>query len=236
MAQKIFWILNLEKRPEKKKRKKRGAPKRELFISLEAAAMVFAMFDAMLKTEMPRQVAKLLLRGPDLIKNNMRAFLESHGENIDQLMAGEPATPTSATEVREFVEPLLKKGLESTNFTQMVDIYLFRKELTPESVFFTFYIMIRFTFTRERKPNKLEAKLIWNLAETLTRTSKIGAPKWEELETKGGDALKNWLRPIKESARKKYETFLIRKKKHEASAERIFTTITSMLFGTEEIQ
>lgn len=198
--------------------------------------MVFAMFDAMSKSDMAHRVAKLLLRGPDLIKNNVRAFLESHGENVDQLMAGEPTTPTSATEVREFVEPFFKKGLESTNFTRMVDIYLFRKEPTPESVLFTFYIMIRLAIARERKPNKLEANLIWNLAETLTRTSKIGAPKWEELESRGGDALKEWLRPIKEGARKKYETFLIRKKKHEASAEKIFTTITSMLFGTEEIQ
>lgn len=226
----------MERKPKKKKRKKRGPPKRDLFISVESAAMVFAMFDAMSKSDMPQRVAKLLLRGPDLIKNNVRAFLESHGENVDQLMAGAPTTPTSATEVREFVEPFFKKGLESTNFTRMVDIYLFRKEPTPESVFFTFYIMIRFAFTQERKPNKLEAKLIWNLAETLTRTSKIGAPKWEELESRGGDALKDWLRPIKEGARKKYETFLIRKKKHEASAEKIFTTITSMLFGTEEIQ
>lgn len=226
----------MEKKPEKKKRKKRGPPKRDLFISVEAAAMVFAMFDAMSKSEMPRQVAKLLLRGPDLIKNNVRAFLESRGENVDQLMAGEPTAPISAAEVREFVDPFFKKGLESVNFTRMVDIYLFRKELTPESVFFTFYIMIRFAFTRERKPKKLEAKLIWDIAETLTRTSKIGAPKWEELERQGGDALKDWLRPIKEGARKKYETFLIRKKRHEASAERIFTTITSMLYGTGEIQ
>lgn len=226
----------MEKKPEKKKRKKRGAPKRDLFISVEAAAMVFAIFDAMSKSEMPQRVAKLLLRGPDLIKNNVRAILESHGENVDQLMVGEPTTPISASEVREFVDPFLKKGLESTNFTRMVDIYLFRNEPTPESILFTFYILIRLAIARERKPKKLEAKLIWNIAETITRNSKIGAPKWEELESRGGDALKDWLRPIKESARKKYETFLIRKKRHEASAERIFTTITSMLFGTEETQ
>lgn len=195
--------------------------------------MVFAMLDALSKSEMPKHVVKLLLRGTDLIKNNVRTFLEARGENVDQLMAGEPSTTTSAAEVQEFVDPFLKKGLETTNFTRMVDIYLFRNEPTPESVFFTFYIMIRFAFTRERKPKKLEAKMIWDLAETLTRTSKIGAPKWEELESRGPDVLKNWLRPIKESARKKYETFLTRKKRHEASAERIFTTIISMLFGTE---
>jgi hypothetical protein len=199
--------------------------------------MVFAMFDAMSNSEMPKRVAKLLLRGPDLIKNNLRTFLESQGENVHQLMSGEPTTPTSEAEVREFAEPLLKKGIEAANFARMVDIYLFRKDPTPESVFFTFYILIRFAVARERKPTPDEIKLIWNIAETLTRTSNIGAPHWSKLKEQGPHALKDWLRPIKESARKKYETFLTRKKRHDASAERIFGAITSMLFNsTEEIR
>lgn len=196
--------------------------------------MVCAMFAAMSDQAMPTRVAKLLLRGPVHIKDRVRTFLELHEEKVDQLMSGEPATPASETEVRTFVEPFLKRGIESATFARMADIYLFSKELTPESILFAFYILIRFAIAGERQPTLIETKLIWEFAEGLAQTSKIGAPQWKELESQGERALTNWLKPLKASARKKYETFLIRKKRLDASAEVVFQSLISMLFTDAE--
>jgi hypothetical protein len=226
--------IHLAKKTSKKKSNKRRQSKKDRVISMESASMVFAMLTLTSNGEMLEHAVKLMLRGPDLLKGGLSTLMASQGQDVSQLMTEEPDTPASEAEVRAFVEPILQRSVEAATLARMVDIYLFSKEVSPENVLFAFYIMIRFVVAQEKEPTTLESKIIWVAAMELTRSSKIGAPHWAELENRGPRALEEWLEPIKASARKKYKTFLIRKKKLDASAGSIYNSLMSMMFKDPE--
>jgi hypothetical protein len=119
-------------------------------------------------------------------------------------------------------------------FTQMADIYMFGKEPTPKNLLYAFYIGTRFALVRERTPTKRESKLIWEIALWITQNSKIGAPHWRKLESRGEVYLKDWIQKRKDNARKKYETFLNQKRRAVVSAEESLTSLMSDIFGDEE--
>jgi hypothetical protein len=179
------------------------------------------------------RVIKLALRGPDFIKENLKAWIESFGHNVDQLMKSEPSTPASKAEVMELVEPILKSAAELASYAQIADIYLFGKKLTPENIVYAFYIGSRLSISREREPTNDERNRIWERTLKLARSSKIGAEHWKELKSRGPYGESDWLAPIKEKARKKFETFLNQKKRVEVMAERSFKSLISQ-FDEEE--
>lgn len=142
--------------------------------------------------------------------------------------------PQLIDEVREFAEPFLTKGSEMAIIAQIADIFLFDKERTPENIVYTFYTGIRYAFARERTPTKEESGRIWEIALMLARTSKLGEPRWKELEEQGPHRLEEWISERKEDARKRYKTFLGQKRQVEATAQKAFETIMSDIFGAGE--
>jgi len=191
------------------------------------------MLNAGLEKSVIERTFKLALRGPDLIKNGLTTFLEPQGFNISELMLGEPTSPASQSEVRDLVEPFLKKGAEMTVLGQIADIYLFEKGRTPEDIVYAFYIGTRYALVRERKPTKEESKHIWEIALWIAQNSKIGAPYWKELESRGEVYLKDWLDLRKDTARKRFETFLKQKVRAELGAENALKSIMLQVFDDE---
>ena len=213
-----------------KTRKSRGGKP----ISFESAIFIFGLLNAGADKSAIERALKLGLRSPDLIRDALMAFLLSQGANVDDLMAGEPTTPTAKSEVVEFVEPFLKRGAEMAAFAQIADIYLFGKDRTPENIVYAFYIGTRFVRTKDREPTKEEAKDIWETTLWISQNSKIGEIQWKELESKGPVYLKDWIDERKVDARKRYETFLIQKKRAEAIAEEALKKLMSDMFGNGE--
>jgi hypothetical protein len=140
----------------------------------------------------------------------------------------------TSAEVREFIEPFLKKGAEFATVAQIADLYLFRKERTPENVVYAFYTGIRFVVARERTPTKEESAKIWEIVLAIARAPRIGEPFWKELEEQGPHRLEDWIEERKEDARKKYKTFLGQKKRAERTSEKAFKSMMTDLFGSEE--
>lgn len=203
-------------------------------VSVESAIFLFGLLNAGTDVAIIERAFKLGLRGPDLIKTGLRYLLESREVDVDAIMSGEPDEPTSQAEVKEIVEPALKRGAEMAAFAQMADIYVFSKERTPKNLVYAFYNATRFALIRERKPTKGESKLIWQITLWIAQNSKVGAPLWRKLEGRGEVYLKDWIQKRKYDARKKYETFLNQKRRAEASAEESFTALMSDIFGDEE--
>lgn len=219
----------------KKQRKGKGKTRqrRHDYVSFESAILLFGILNASLEKEVIERAFKLALRGPDLVKNGLRAFLEPQGVNISELMFGEPTSPVSQAEVKNFVQPFLKRGAEMATFGRIADIYLFGKELTPENVVYAFYIGTRYALVREHEPTKAESGRIWEIALWISQNSKIGQPYWKELESKGAVYLKDWLDVRKENARKRFETFLKQKVRAEKAAEDTLRSLMLMMFEDE---
>lgn len=209
-------------------------PRRGKAVSVESVIFLFGLLNAGTDKAVIERAFKLGLRGPDLIKSGLRFWLESQGVDIDAFMNGEPIDPASQAEVKEMVEPALKRAAEMAAFAQIADLYIFGKAPTPKSLLYAFYIGTRFALVRERKPTKGESKLIWEIALWITQNSKIGAPHWRKLESRGEVYLKDWIQKRKDDARKKYETFLNQKRRAEATAEESLTSLVSDIFGSEE--
>lgn len=222
----------------KKKRNEKGdkarPPRRGKRISFESAIFIFGLLSAGSDRATIERAFKLALRGPDLLSDFLRAWAVSQGEDVDRLMSGEPTTPATRAEVKELVEPFLKKGAEMVAFAQIADIYLFDKERTPENIVYAFYTGTRFVIAREREPTNEEAKRIWEITLWIAKNSKIGKTHWEELERQGPAYLKGWIDRRKEDARKKYVTFLSQKKRAEATAEEAFDSLITDMFGDQE--
>ena len=208
-----------------------GQRKRSKAISVEAATLCFSLITSGQDARVIEQAMKLALRTPDPIGGWLKAWLESQGQNVHLLLSGAPPTETSQAEVRELIEPALRRGAEIVTLAQIADIYLFDRDLTPDNIVYAFYIGTRFAITRERRPTKKESQLIWDITLRIARASKIGAPRWTELESQSPTALKDWLYILKENARKRYETFLAQKKRAEESANNALSLILSDLFG-----
>jgi hypothetical protein len=222
----------MSKKSEKGKTKKPSRPRRGKPLSFEAAIFTFAMLKWAANPPAIGHGIMLALRDADL-KEELRPWLASHVENIDSLMEGEPTTPPSKAEVRAFVEPFLRAGAETAVYAQIADLYLLRKERTPENLVYAFYNGARFFIAGEREPTDEEKKRIWEIALRLARTSKLGAPLWKELEDKGPVYLKDWIDERKEVARKRYETFLSQMKRATATADEAFKFLMSDMFGDE---
>ncbi len=222
----------MSKKPTGRKGKKQPAPRPGKNISFESAIFLFAILSAGLdQTAMPRGFG-LLLRGPALIRNGVFNLAASQGLDLRPLLG--PEDSVTSAEVREFVEPFLKKGAEFATIAQIADFYLFRKERTPENVVYAFYTGIRYAVARERVPTKEESAKIWEIALVIARASKIGEPFWKELEEQDPHRLKDWIEERKEDARKRYKTFLDQKKRAEQTSEKAFKSLMTDLFGSQE--
>jgi len=222
----------MSKKPTSRKDKKQGASRTGKNISFESAVFLFAILSAGLdQTAVPRGLG-LALRGPALIRNAIFNLAASQGVDLRPLLG--PEDSATRAEVKEFAEPYLKKGAEFTTIAQMADLYLFRKERTPENIVYAFYTFMRFIVARERTPTKEDAAKIWETALLIARTSKIGEPFWKELEEQGPQRLQDWIEERKEDARKKYKTFLDQKRRAEQTSEKAFNALMSDMFGGEE--
>lgn len=224
----------MSKKQKRGDSEKRSRPRRGKAVSVESVIFLFGLLNAGTDKAVIERALKSGLRGPDLIKDWLRFWLETQGVDIGAFMSGEPTDPAARAEVKELVTPALKKAAEMAAFAQMADIYLFGKEPTPKRLLYAFYIGTRFTLVRERAPTKRESKLIWEIALWITQNSKIGAPHWRKLESQGEVYLKDWIQKRKDDARKKYETFLNQKRRAVASAEESLTSLMSGMFGDEE--
>lgn len=229
-------IQQLSEKRKKEKGDKPRPPRRGKRISFESAIFLFGLLNAGSDKAMIERAFKLALRGPDLLRDALKAWALSQGEDVDRLMSGEPTAPATRTEVKELVGPYLKKGAEMAAFAQIADIYLFDKGRTPENIVYAFYIGTRFVISKEREPTNEEAKRIWEITLWIAQSSKIGKPHWEELERQGPVYLKDWVNKRKEDARKKYVTFLSQKKRAEATAENALDFLVTDIFGDEEDQ
>jgi hypothetical protein len=215
-----------------KERRKRHKPA----VSVDSTILLFSLLTAGLDQSAIDHALKLALRGPAFIRDGVKTLLESQGVNVSAPMLGQMNTPTSELEVKEFVEPFLKKGAEMSTLAQIADIYLFEKERTPENVVYAFYIVTRYILVRERKPTKAESKRIWEIALWIAQNSKIGAPHWKELEVRGQLHLNDWLSTMKENARKRFETFLKHKKRAELASRDSLNSLLEAVFDTPEHQ
>lgn len=220
----------MSKKPVKGKTKKLSKPRRGKPLSFEAAIFTFALLKWAANPAAVEYGVKLALRDTDL-RDSLRSWLPSQAENIRNLMDEEPTAQPSKEEVKAVVEPFLRMGAETAIYAQIADLYLFRKERTPENLVYAFYNGARLFIAGEREPNDEEKKRIWEIALRLARTSKLGAPLWKELEDKGPVYLKDWIDERKEVARKRYETFLSQMKRATATADEAFKFLMSDIFG-----
>ena len=83
---------------------------------------------------------------------------------------------------------------------------------------------------RERKPTKAESKRIWEIALWIAQNSRIGTPHWKELEDKGQLHLNDWLRTMKENARKRFETFLKHKERADLASNESLNSLLNAVF------
>jgi hypothetical protein len=206
-------------------------PRRDKNISPESAIFLFGLLNAGMDKSVIERGFKLVMRDPGPLTDMLRAWAESQGENVDALMSGEPASPTSRAEVKDLVEPFLRRGMDMATFALLVDLYLFGKEQTAESILYAFYCGTRFVLVQEREPTKEEAVRIWQLALLIASHSKIGGRYWKELKSRGPFKLEDWIDVRKEVARKRFETFLRRKKRAEATTEKAFRSLMAEIFG-----
>ena len=223
----------MNKKPKKVKGKKPRQPRPGKAISFEATILMLAYLSAISDKRVIEPALRLALRGPDLLRNFLLNIAASNGIDFRPLM-DENAAPTTLAEVREFAKPFLKTGSEMAIIAQMADIFLFGKERTPENIVYTFYTGIRYAFVGERTPTKAQSGRIWEIALMIARTSKLGDPRWKELEEKGPHHLEEWINQRKEDARKRYKTFLGQKRQAEATAQKAFDSIMSQIFGGDE--
>ena len=203
-------------------------------ISIDSTILLTSLLNACLDQAVVDRALRLALRGPEYIRDGVKTVLENQGLNVNALMYDQPGTPTSQSEVREFVEPFLKKGAEISTLAQLTDIYLFAKDATAENVVYAFYIGTRYALVRERKPTKEESKRIWEIALWITRNSKIGATHWKQLELRGQVHLNDWLNVMKENARKRFETFLRQKERARLASDASLKSLLSAVFDVEE--
>jgi len=212
--------INVRKRP-------RGS------ISIDSTILLTSFLNACLDQTVVERALQLALRGPEYIRDGVKTFLENQGLNVNALVHDQPDTPTSQSEVREFVEPFLKKGAEISTLAQMTDIYLFAKDATAENVVYAFYIGTRYALVRERKPTKEESKRIWEIALWIAKNSKIGAIHWKQLELRGQVHLNDWLNVMKENARKRFETFLRQKERARRASDASLEALLSAVFDVQ---
>jgi len=144
-------------------------------------------------------------------------------------MQDEPNAPVSQLEVREFVEPFLKKGAEMSTLAQIADRYLSKKIRPPKMSFMHSTSGPGYMLVRERKPTKAEAA---HLGDRLVDRAKLKnrCASLEELEDKGQLHLNDWLRTMKENARKRFETFLKHKERADLASNESFNSLLEAVF------
>ena len=220
----------MSKEPEKLEGDRRPTKRRT--ISLEGAALAFSMLLLGCDEQDRERAMKLALRGPEPLNHLVRAFLQTQGKDLTQLTAGEPDTPHTRAEIKEFLEPKLRTGATLAGLTQLMSVYLLDESSTPEEVIILIYIIARLVVFGTREPSGEEGRRIW--AETLkyAREARLVAPRWEEYEKEGHHRLEDWLDGVKEKASSKFKTFIRRTKQIEANADRAFRNVMS-LFGED---
>jgi hypothetical protein len=205
-------------------------------ISIDSTILLFGLLNVCLDQSAIEHGLKLALRGPDFIRDGIKALFATQGISVAALVQNEWDIPASQLEVRQFVEVFLKKGAEMSTLAQITDVYLFEKDSTPENVVYAFYIATRYVLVRERKPTKPESKRIWEIALWIAQNSKIGAPHWKKLEARGQVHLDDWLVTMKENARKRFETFLKHKKRAELASKESLDSLLEAVFDMSEPQ
>jgi len=78
-------------------------------ISVDSTILFFGLLHACSDPTAIDRGLKLVLRGPEFLSEGLKALLETQGVNVSALMQDEPNAPVSQLEVREFVEPFLKR-------------------------------------------------------------------------------------------------------------------------------
>lgn len=222
----------MENRPKKSETKERQS-RRGSQVSADAAAIALALLFLANDRSMVEQAIMMLLRGPEFIKEKLLCLLKQNGFNTEPLESVPPEPQTSKAMVVELAKPLLRRGVDMVVGTQLVDIYLLNTPLSAENQLYIFYIGLRYFYSGEKKPTAKERKLIWDKTLEFSRTSQIGSCRWEELEKKGEQATKDWIRSVKDTARKRFETFLRQKKQLEESANKTFDSLLSFLFDED---
>lgn len=209
-------------------------PTKSRSISLEGAALAFATFSIWKDQEAGERAAKIALRGPEPLRQAVRTVLKMQGKDVAQLMSAEPDTPPTRAEIKEFAEANLKKGAALAGLTQLMSIYLLDESSTPEEVIIFLYILLRLAVAGEREPSGDEGRRIWAATLEFARYARIVAPRWKEYEEQGRVHLEGWLDETKEKASSKFKTFLRRKKRIEANADKAFRNLMSTLFSKDD--
>src|SRR5438552_1399189 len=124
--------------------KKLGSQQRKRSVSIDSTILLFGLLNVCLDPSAIDHGLKLALRGPEFIRDGIKALLEGQGISITAMMQNGPNIPASQSEVKQFVEQFLKKGAEMSTLAQITDIYLFQKDSTPENVVYAFYIATRY--------------------------------------------------------------------------------------------
>jgi|SRR5437588_185246 len=221
-------------KPKKVWGQKKGKPRRGKPISVESAVFLFGLFSTINDREVLERLIRLALRSQSPLADKLREFFRAKGEDVDGFLGAEASKPSSMAEAFVVAEPILKKGVEAAILAQMADTYLFNTKQSPKNLVYAFYNGVRFVIAGENEPTKEQNKKIWDWTLLIARNSRIGAPHWEKLEKESPFALKDWLDPIKETARKRYETFLNRKRRAERTAEESLKEIISDIFGDDK--
>jgi hypothetical protein len=213
---------------EKLERREGERPTKRGTIPVEGAALALGLFSLATDQQEADRAAKLALRGPEPLKQAVLALLEKDGRDTAQLMTGEPDTPPTLAEIKEFLEPNLRKGATLAGLTQLMSTYLLDESSTPEEVIILIYIIARLVVSQTREPSGDEGRRIWSETLKYARHARLVAPRWEEYEKEGHRRLEDWLDVVKEKASGKFKTFIRRTKQIEANADRAFKNLMSL--------
>jgi hypothetical protein len=214
---------------EAKKRKehpKRRRSKGSNYIPIDTAALAVFLASVVSNRPLLEQGIKLVLGGSD---NVLRQILEKNGIDTSSLPSEDHSDVSLRQRFREFSSPLLKTAAEFISIAPVLDGYL--KSHSADDAMIFFYMITRLVLTKDDIPSKMESKRIWQITLDLARSSKIVAREWNKKEAKGDVYLKQWIRRVKDTAHRRFRTFLKQKARAENNATSIYKSLLFLLHG-----
>ena len=207
----------------------RPRSKRDQYLSIESASLALAIL--LLANDKVRltQLTDLAQRRPDILREVVKPLMGSFSA-FEVPVFDENVILATKEELIEIVRPVLEDGTRLASFARIFDLYMLRNPVSPDGIVYVLYIIVRFCIARDSKPTAEQNKLIWSTVLSLTERSKIGGSHWRELEEAGEVYLNDWIRNVKENARKRFKTFISQKTRMEANADHAFRELFSLFF------
>lgn len=205
---------------------KRRRSKGSNYIPIDTAALAVFLASVVNNRPLLEQGIKLVLGGSD---NVLRQILEKNGIDTSSLPNENHPDVSLGQRFREFTSPLLKTAAEFISIAPVLDGYL-KSHSADDAVIF-FYMITRLVLTKDQIPTKMESKRIWQITLDLAKSSKIVSREWKKKEGKGEVYLKQWIRGVKDTAHRRFRTFLKQKARAENNAANVYKSLLFLVHG-----